>query len=220
MPEKKPLNLLQRISAVQADVTRVRKGAEVDGKYTAVRHDDVTDMLRPLMVKHGIVSTMNLIKSDVIDLGFGWGKSPRHVTQMRALFVVKYFNVDDREDYVEVIVEAHADEVGDKAPGKVASYAQKYADLKTFRVPTGEDEEERLDESKITVLEPTLTESQLLELQNQADDLFGEEKSEAVLQSLATNVFQVDSFINILEKHFDVAKRQLSNKAKREAGGE
>jgi hypothetical protein len=218
MPEKKPLNLLQRISAVQADVTRVRKGAEVDGKYTAVRHDDVTDMLRPLMVKHGIVSTISQVKSEVIDLGVRWGNNPRSVTQMRAVFVVRYFNVDDREDLLEVIVEAHADEVGDKAPGKVSSYAQKYADLKTFRVPTGEDEEERLDESKL--VEPTLTEAQLSELQIQADELFGEERSEAVLQSLAANVFQVESFINILEKHFDVARRQLNNKAKREISGE
>lgn len=218
MPEKKPLNLLQRISAVQADVTRVRKGAEVDGKYTAVRHDDVTDMLRPLMVKHGIVSTISQIKSEIVDLGVRWGSNPRNVTQMRATFVVRYHNIDTPDDTLEVIVEAHADEVGDKAPGKVSSYAQKYADLKTFRVPTGEDEEERLDESKL--VEPTLTEAQLADLQVLADELFGEEKSEAVLQSLAANVFQVDSFINILEKHFEVAKRQLNNKAKREAGGE
>lgn len=202
--------LLQRISAVMADVTTVGKGANVDNRYDAVRHDDVTDMLRPLMTKHGIVSTISQVKSEMVDTGVKWGNNPRHLHQMRALFVVTYFSVDDKEDKLEVNVEAHADDTGDKAPGKVSSYAQKYADLKTFRVPTGEDEEQRVDPEKLA--EPTLSEEQLVQLGDLAEQLFGED-GEEVLRAMAEKVFRVDSWLNILEKHFTVAERKLRNKA-------
>ncbi len=209
--DNKPMNIHQRISAIQAGVTTVGKDADVDGKYTAVTHDAVTKMLSPLMVKHGVVSKLDLTKLEVIDTGMKWGK--RNLDQLRAEYVVTYFNIDNPEDKLAVTVAAFADEAGDKGPGKIASYAQKYADLKTFRIPTGEDDEQRVDDTKLT--EPTLSEEHLQALAAKAEELFMDD-SDDKLASLAEKIFQVGGYHNILDKHFDVAMRKLDEQARRE----
>lgn len=211
MSEKKKLNLLQRINAIQGEVTKVDKAANVGGKYQAVTHDDVTRMLRPLMVKHGIVSTIDVHDYEMIDTGMKFGNRPLH--QMRAKAIITYMNADDPKDRIVVIVPAHADDAGDKAPGKVMSYAQKYADMKTFRVTTGEDDEQRITD----VTEATLTSDQLAAMWEYAEEVFDD--PDAVLSSMAEKVFRVDGYTKIAEKHFDVAMRKLKNKAQSEAKG-
>lgn len=207
--------LLQRISAIQNEVTRVAKDANVDNKYQAVTHDAVTAMLRPLMVKHGVVSAITRSNSETIDTGVKYGK--RNALQLRSVFAVSYMNVDNREDYLAIEVEAWADDAGDKAPGKVISYAQKYADLKMFRITTGEDDEQRMDESKIS--EPNLSAEHVAELFKLADEILGDDATNT-LNSMAEKIFQVDGFINILDKHFDVAMRKIEGKRAEVKGGE
>lgn len=201
-------SLLQRINAIQSEVTTVAKNANVDRKYDAVTHDDVNAMIRPLMVKHGVTSFISLKSSEVYDTGVMWQK--RKAMQLRSVFEVTYLNVDKSSETAKVEVEAWADDAGDKAPGKVMSYAQKYADLKTFRISTGEDDEQRVDESQIT--EPTLSGDHLAELHALAEELLGDD-ADAVLKSMAENVFQVKSYHDILDKHFEVAIRKIKSKA-------
>ena len=207
---EEPLNLFQRINAIRSQVTAVAKEANVDNKYRAVTHDDVTRMLRPLLIKHGVVSFLSLESSEMVDTGVDWKK--RRCMQLRSIFTVTYKNVDNPEEHYAVRVEAHADDAGDKAPGKVASYAQKYADLKTFAVPTGEDDEQRISEDKVTVAVETLTADQIAELHAKAEALFGDD-ADAVLEDMCS-VFQINGYINIQSKHFDVAINKLESKAR------
>ena len=203
----KERNLMQRISAIQKEVSTVEKAANVDGKYKAVTHDDVTRMIRPLMVKHGVVSFMSLHESVSVDTGVLWKQ--RKAMQLQSKFLVTYINVDRPDDRYLVAVEAHADGADDKNPGKVMSYAQKYADLKTFRISTGEDDEQKLDEKFIT--EQTLTAEHLADLVALADEYFGDD-SDSILTSMATNVFRVAGYTAILDKHFQVAINKLKAK--------
>jgi hypothetical protein len=52
----------------------------------------------------------------------------------------------DDGDSIEYVGEAHAIDVGDKAPGKALSYATKMLLLKAFLLETGENDEERVEE--------------------------------------------------------------------------
>ncbi len=202
-------NLFQRINSIRAKVTAVAKEANVDNKYRAVTHDDVTRMLRPLLIEHGVVSFLSLESSEMVDTGVDWKK--RRCMQLRSIFTVTYKNVDNPEEHYAVRVEAHADDAGDKAPGKVASYAQKYADLKTFAVPTGEDDEQRISEDKVTVAVQTLTEDQLADMWAKADELFGDDAAD-VLTGLAKAIFGLDAWGDIESKHFDTAISWLEKK--------
>lgn len=207
-------NIYQRISAIQGEVTKVDKSAQVQaggGSYRAVTHDDVTKMLRPLMVKHGVVSVCRLVSVDSHDTGVIWGKRP--LIQTRGKFEIDYVNIDNPEEVVCVPVFAYADDNGDKGPGKVTSYAQKYADMKLFRIQTGEDDEQRVDESKLSSkAEAPLTEAHALALYKAAEDAFGDDAG-AELDKLAKLLFRVEGYANIEDRHFDVALQNLKNRA-------
>jgi hypothetical protein len=57
-------------------------------------------------------------------------------------------NIEEPENRITVRLDAHADDYGDKAPGKALSYAVKSAVLKLLMIETGVDDEGRLPETK------------------------------------------------------------------------
>jgi hypothetical protein len=141
--ETPSLNVYQRINAVQKEIGYVQKDRSVStggGSYKAVSHDTVTAMLRPYLVKHGIVVSASLSGSPSFDLPAEGAKQ----RLFHAEFVISFINIDDPLDRLHVTLPAHALDNGDKAPGKAISYATKYALLKTFALETGEDEESRI----------------------------------------------------------------------------
>jgi hypothetical protein len=135
-------NIYQRINAVQSEIGYIQKDRSVStgsGSYKATSHDVVIAMLRPHLIKHGIVVTTSLGGETNFDL-------PAEGSKQRlfsAEFVVSFINIDKPDDRLMVTLPAHALDNGDKAPGKSISYATKYALLKTFALETGDDEESR-----------------------------------------------------------------------------
>lgn len=134
------LNLLQRINEVRKALPYIQKDARVDGKYSAVTHDAVTAMVRPLLIEHGIVSWPNLVSSTSCPREEG-SKQFRH----EATYDFTFANIEDPKDCLVIRIIGHAMDNADKAPGKALSYAMKYALLKLFNIETGEDEESRFN---------------------------------------------------------------------------
>jgi len=133
-------NIYQRINEVMQAVEYVKKDADVQG-YKAVSHDMVIAVLRKSMVKAGIVTRVEQLKghfAEMRDL-----KADRKMHLYVADYAIHFVNIDKPEDCVSVTMQAHANDTGDKAPGKAASYAVKYALLKTFSLETGENDESR-----------------------------------------------------------------------------
>lgn len=122
-------NIAQRISAVMGEVDYVQKQQPKDNgmKYSYVSHDAVTAKVRPLLHKHGVVCYPR-------DL---------HVTQSgnrtEAVFSVRFENIDDRADYIDVATFGYGVDGQDKGPGKAMSYGMKYAYLKVLGLETGDD---------------------------------------------------------------------------------
>jgi hypothetical protein len=136
------LNILQRINAVQKEVAYIQKDRSVStggGSYKAVSHDAVTALLRPHLIKHGIVYTTTLAD----ECHFDQKEEGSKQRLFRATFTICFTNIDNPQDRFFVTLPAHALDNGDKAPGKAISYATKYALLKVFALETGEDEESR-----------------------------------------------------------------------------
>lgn len=150
------MNIYQRINAVQQKIKYVQKDKAVStgsGSYMAVTHDQVTAMVRPLLVEFGIVVVPKLIKSvmntAVVDAQMNIAKQRLY----EATYEFTFINIEQADDCFTVVIEAHAFDNGDKAPGKALSYAKKYAVLKVFEIETGENEESRsvvgLDDERI-----------------------------------------------------------------------
>ena len=154
----KPLNIYQRLNAVRDAVKYLQKDKAVQG-YKAITHDAVTAACREHLIKHGVMIVPDQVSSIVTDVGQTQGGAT--IIRYEARYNIRFVNIDNPDDCVSMQIEAHANDHGDKAPGKALSYAVKYAMLKLLSIETGENEESRVEIAK--GLEP-ITEKQ-------ADDL-------------------------------------------------
>lgn len=141
-------NIYQRINAVMKQVQYVQKDASISGggpSYKAVTHDNVTAQLRDHLVKEGIVVQVEQLQSKMLVMRDLSKEVKMHLYS--GDYAVHFVNIDDPKDKATVTINAHAADNGDKAPGKAASYATKYAMLKIFSIETGENEESRTGET-------------------------------------------------------------------------
>jgi ERF superfamily len=142
MNDMSKLNLYQRINEIRKKVDYIQKDKSVStgtsGSYKAVTHDQVTAILRSHMTEFGVICVPSLVTSKANDR-VGDSKQFRY----DATYSFDFINMDKPEEKSTIIMEAHAMDNADKAPGKALSYAKKYAVLKLFEIETGEDEESR-----------------------------------------------------------------------------
>ena len=133
-------NIYQRINAVMKEVSYVQKDSTVQ-TYKAVSHDMVTAVIRPQLVKHGIVVQLEQLRSEILVKRDK--KAGENMHLYSGDYAIHLVNMDNPDDRVSVTINAHAADNGDKAPGKAASYATKVALIKIFSLETGEDDEQR-----------------------------------------------------------------------------
>jgi hypothetical protein len=134
------LNVFQRINAIKERVAYVRKDKQVEN-YKAVTHDAVTAEVRPWFVEQGILILPVELSSHTLEVGKTQKGSA--IYRFEAKYRIDFVNVDHPDDRLSIELTAHANDHGDKAPGKAVSYATKYAILKVLQLETGENEEGR-----------------------------------------------------------------------------
>jgi hypothetical protein len=155
MNEGKPMNIYQKLNAVQKAVAYIKKDAEVKGggSYKAVSHDMVTAAVRPHFVEQGIIVVPRLTVGATVETGRKTS-SGTPIIRFEGHYLVSFVNMDDSADVCEMPVIAHAEDQGDKAPGKALSYATKGAILKVLLLESGD-----ADESRIAPPDPDLSEA-------------------------------------------------------------
>lgn len=131
-------NIYQRINAIMQDQSiYIKKGSA--GQGTGVNYDEVIAVLAPLLTKHGIV-----VSVDKVDDSRGREtKKGNYIYECDHL--ISYINIDNPEDRLVSRIESHAQDSGDKAPGKAVTYATKVSMLKVFGIETGDNEESRAE---------------------------------------------------------------------------
>ncbi len=137
------MNLYQRILKVMTAVPYIQKDAKVaagGGGYSAVTHDAVIGYLRPHMIEAGIVLSVDQTAESSVE-----GQTAKGFPKIRyeGWYTVSLINAEDPSERHDYHVHAHAEDSGDKAPGKAMSYATKSALLKAFALETGESDESR-----------------------------------------------------------------------------
>lgn len=163
------MNIYQKLNQVRKKIDYIKKDKTVQN-YKAVTHDQVTAMVRDHLVSVGIVIYPNLISSVTVDTG---SKTSSGTTMIRveAVYEFTVVNTDDGADSFKTSVSAHANDTGDKAPGKALSYAKKALVLKLFEIETGEDDESRYQSFDLeSWLEAIKTSKDLPELQQLYND--------------------------------------------------
>ena len=128
--EKAGGNIYQRLNRVQLQVDYIKKEKKSGMRYSIVSHDAVTAKVRPLMVAHGVIYYP-------CDL-----KIAQSGNRTEVQMIVRFQNVDDPADHMDVHTAGYGLDDQDKGPGKAISYAVKYALLKALGLESGDDPDE------------------------------------------------------------------------------
>lgn len=142
------MNIYQRINAVMQKVQYVQKDKQVSGggaSYKAVTHDQVISVARAALVECGVMIYPNQLEGGFLQMrDLNAQPNPVKMGLYSGKYEINFVGIDEG-DKVTVVVEAHANDNGDKAPGKALTYATKAAILKVLSLETGEDEESRAE---------------------------------------------------------------------------
>ena len=123
-------NIHQRLASAMQKVTYIQKEKKQGMRYSIVSHDSVTSKVRPALLEAGVIYYP-------VSVTYAQ-QANRTECKMRVRFV----NIDDQSDFIEVESFGYGLDDQDKGPGKAMSYAVKYALLKTLGLETGDDPDE------------------------------------------------------------------------------
>ncbi len=127
------LNIHQRIHAIMAEIGRIEKDGTVNignSGYDYISHDAVTATIRGAFLRHGVVVIPTVSGSAV------------NGNRTELTITVKFVNIDEPQDTIEVESVGFGVDQSDKGPGKAFSYAVKYAYLKLLMLNSADDIEE------------------------------------------------------------------------------
>jgi hypothetical protein len=204
------MNIYQKINEVRKEVAYLRKDKKVE-TYWAVTHDMVTAELRPHLIKHGIVTVLRQLSGEVQDTGKATQKG-NPITRYVAFYEMDYVNEEDPQDKFTTSIGSIAEDHGDKAPGKCASYAVKTLMLKTFNIETGEGDEGRIEAKPTPITDLDLiTLKELCEAKG-----FYKEDADKKLKSMAERVYGLKKIEDLPDVRLADAKERLTTMAPKE----
>jgi len=138
------------------DVKYVQKDSSVSGMgggYKAVSHDQVVSVIRESLVKHGLMVFPEQTEGAFLQMrDVNATPQPIKMGLYSGTYKFTFVNIDVPEQTFTATVQAHANDNGDKAPGKALSYAAKSVLLKVFCLETGENDESREEQRDINLI--------------------------------------------------------------------
>jgi len=211
------LNVYQRINNVMRQVKYVQKDRSVSGagqNYKAVTHDQVVSVARQALVDNGVMIFPNQTHGEFLVMrDINATPQPVKMGLYTGTYEINFVNIDDGNDKITVTVQAHANDNGDKAPGKALTYATKSAILKVLSLETGEDDESREEVKEKT---KTISQEQIAQLSEYcfANDENGNPQWTQVGQKMC-QAYRIQSLDQLLASNFDQALERCEKAAKR-----
>ena len=136
-------NLYQRMIAVMEDVKRLQKDKQVGSgsyAYKAVSEEKVATTMRNAFIQHGLVifpvSQAHRL-TDYTRPGRGGELSIISLSSVDVVY--KLVNVENPSEYELIASSGTGVDNQDKGVGKAMTYSMKYALMRAFLIPTGED---------------------------------------------------------------------------------
>lgn len=164
-------NIYQRMLNIQTELGVVAKNIEIQATktsgYKAVSERDVLDAVKPLEAKHGVFSYpahRSIVNEETLETErtFNGQTSVTRSKFIRVRTVYRFVNVEDPEDFIEIVSYGDGIDTGDKAPPKAMTFADKNAILKAYKISTGDDPDEiKSPDNGYTVSEQMATDKQM-----------------------------------------------------------
>lgn len=161
---------MQKVEYVQKDKAVTGGGQN----YKAVTHDQVVSVCRAELVANGVLIFPNQVSGEFLVMrDVNATPQPVKMGLYTGTYEINFVNIDNGEDRITVTVQAHANDNGDKAPGKALTYATKSAILKVLNLETGENDESRSEQADVDFIS-TEQQQQLFNLLCNPDGLYNE----------------------------------------------
>lgn len=134
------MNIYQKINEIMRRIEYLTKDDNIkygNTQYKAITEEKVTTTVRKELVDLGVVILPVSQTKTITELA----RTDKGVVNQRADVDTRYriINIDDPEDFVEVVSSGSGVDTQDKAIGKAMTYAYKYMLLRSLSIPTGED---------------------------------------------------------------------------------
>ena len=150
----KKMNLYEKMLHIEGEIGVVAKNLNVPvggTSYKAVSEADVKMSVSPLEQKYRVKSIpvgIEVVESGTITSKRKYGDVDELWIRVRS--TVKFINIDNPEEFVEVSAFGDGIDGGDKAPGKGDTYSVKYCYLKAYKIVTGDDPDKDPSEGIVT----------------------------------------------------------------------
>ena len=134
------MNIYEKMSAISNEIGTIAKNLEVkygQGSYKAVSETDVLKPVKELEAKHGIYSYPKARR--IVDSGTVTNSKGTTSLFLRVETEYCFVNMEKPDEQISVITYGDGVDTQDKAPGKAMTYGDKYALLKAYKIPTGDD---------------------------------------------------------------------------------
>lgn len=214
------LSLSQRISGLRSEIGAIAHDKTIDGQYSVTTHEAIRAVLRPLMVRYGLIDWVSLDTFKVFDTGVVRGTAKRALMQFRGKYTYYITDIDrlPSEAFISFKVSGFGDDAGDKGPGKASTYALKTAQKIIFLIGVkGEDgEEDRIEDQAVSTV--PISPEQVNEILFQADEYYGDDAKE-VLKRMCEGAFagyNVKAIHDIPKELYQQALNLLKNQAIRD----
>lgn len=165
------MNIYEKMAKIAEEMPIVRKGIDIKaGKnsYKAVGERDVLATVKPLLAKYGVYAYP--CRSEIVESGTiestGYDGSAKKQMFLRVCRTMRFVNVEQPEEYIEVDGYGDGIDTGDKAPGKAVTYADKYCYLKAVGAETGDDPDKDASDETLNAArtsKPLVTPEQIAE---------------------------------------------------------
>lgn len=147
------MNILEKMLAIQSELETVAKNLSVGtggSSYKAVSEADVLRAIKPLEEKYKVYSyayDRELVSNETLTwMEDTWDyKSKSLVMKQKTKRVLtiktfyRFVNVENPDEVIDTVTFGDGVDSGDKAPGKAITYSDKYAQLKGYKMVTGDD---------------------------------------------------------------------------------
>lgn len=131
------MNIYEKINAIMAEVDYLQKDDHVKFKttdYKALSEEKVTSIMHKKFVEHKLM---------VFPVDQKWVRVG-DITHVDVRY--RIVNVENPDEFIEVVSCGDGADTQDKGSGKAMTYAFKYMWLRTFAIPTGEDPDKMSNE--------------------------------------------------------------------------
>lgn len=200
--------IFKAMAAVMADLEAIgkeKRNQQQGFNYRGI--DDVYNALHPLLAKHGIFCTPEVLEKTREE------RTNKNGTVLAFTGLrIKYTFWTTDGTSVSCVVEGEGMDSGDKSSNKAMAVGHKYALLQTFCIPT----EDMVDpDAEVHQVEPravaTITDEQAISLRDLCEELgFPVDKT---LKALATKVYGLQDVSKLPADKYDDAVSRLKNKA-------